>query len=65
MTEEAIETEFQKLQDALKKEPEQGHTIELFQGVNLKRTAIVLGVNFFQQATGQTFSSQYGKEPPT
>jgi hypothetical protein len=28
--------------------------------VNLKRTLIVIGVNFFLQLTGQNFSSVYG-----
>jgi len=60
MSDEAIELEFGQLHRALLDEPEQGHTAELFQGVNLKRTAIVVGVNFFQQATGQAFVSQYG-----
>jgi SP family sugar:H+ symporter-like MFS transporter len=60
MSDEAIELEFNQLHQALLDEPEQGHTIELFQGVNRKRTAIVVGVNFFQQATGQAVASQYG-----
>jgi MFS transporter, SP family, sugar:H+ symporter len=60
MLDEAIELEFKHLHEALIAEPEQGHTVELFQGINTKRTAIVLGINFFQQATGQTFASQYG-----
>lgn len=34
--------------------------VELFQGVNKKRTAIVVAMNFFQQATGQAFASTYG-----
>lgn len=60
MSDDAIELEFNQLHQALLEEPEQGHTVELFQGVNLKRTAIVAGMNFFQQATGQAFASQYG-----
>jgi MFS transporter, SP family, sugar:H+ symporter len=44
----------------LEHEPEQGNYIELFQGKNLKRTAIVVAMNFFQQATGQAFASTYG-----
>lgn len=60
MSDEAIEFEFDSLHEALLAEPEQGRTVELFQGTNLKRTAIVMGTNFFQQATGQTFASQYG-----
>lgn len=60
MPDEAIELEFNQLNESLLNEPEQGRTKELFQGTNLKRTAIVAGVNFFQQATGQAFASQYG-----
>lgn len=60
MSEEAIDLEFDYLHEAFLAEPEQGHTSELAKGTNLKRTAIVVGLNFFQQATGQTFSSQYG-----
>lgn len=48
------------LQLALRMEPEQGRFIELFQGINLKRTGIVIGMNFFQQATGSAFVSTYG-----
>jgi MFS transporter, SP family, sugar:H+ symporter len=61
MTEEAIEKEFLQLHEALLNEPEQGHTIELFKGHDLKRTLIIIGMNFFQQATGQAFVSQYGQ----
>jgi hypothetical protein len=60
MPDEAIETEFNQLNESLLNEPEQGRTVELFQGTNTKRTLIVMGVNFFQQATGQAFASQYG-----
>ncbi|KAJ9154933.1 Hexose transporter HXT13 [Pleurostoma richardsiae] len=60
MSDQAIEREFKQLYAAFLAEHEQGHTVELFKGTNLKRTAIVLGMNFFQQATGQTFASQYG-----
>ncbi|KAH7160676.1 general substrate transporter [Dactylonectria macrodidyma] len=59
-TEEEIEHEFGELQFALENEAEQGKFSELFKGVNLKRTFIVIAVNFFQQATGQAFASQYG-----
>lgn len=60
MSEEEIEAEFEALQTALRLEPEQGKYKELFQGVNRKRTAIVIAMNFFQQATGQAFASTYG-----
>ncbi|KXH50373.1 sugar transporter [Colletotrichum simmondsii] len=60
MPEDEISHEFAKIQQSLLDEPEQGRTKELFQGVNRKRTAIAVGMSFFQQATGQAFASQYG-----
>ncbi|KAK1468657.1 sugar transporter [Colletotrichum melonis] len=60
MSEADISNEFAKIQQSLLDEPEQGRTKELFQGVNRKRTAIAVGMSFFQQATGQAFASQYG-----
>ncbi|KAL4913654.1 general substrate transporter [Aspergillus aurantiobrunneus] len=59
-TEDQVNTEFRELGFALENEVGQEKFIELFQGKNLKRTLIVAAVNFFQQATGQAFSSQYG-----
>ncbi|WQF84395.1 Putative major facilitator, sugar transporter, major facilitator superfamily [Colletotrichum destructivum] len=55
-----IEEQFASLQYALKQEVEQGNYMELFKGINLKRTAIVVMMNFLQQATGQAFASTYG-----
>ncbi|KAL8282209.1 hypothetical protein RB597_009758 [Gaeumannomyces tritici] len=55
-----IDEQFEALRLALDNEPEQGKFKELFQGRNLKRTAIVVAMNFFQQATGQAFASTYG-----
>jgi hypothetical protein len=55
-----IEEEFLSIQTGLQNEPEQSHFKELFSRSNRKRTAIVVGLNFFQQATGQAFASQYG-----
>ncbi|UPL02443.1 hypothetical protein LCI18_013377 [Fusarium solani-melongenae] len=59
-TEEQIEAEFKELRTSLEQEVEQGRFIELLQGNNLKRTAIVIAVNFLMQASGQAFVSQYG-----
>lgn len=59
-SEEEIDNEFRELEFALENETEKGKLIEVFQGLNLKRTLIVVAVNFFQQSTGQAFSSQYG-----
>ncbi|KAF4978161.1 hypothetical protein FZEAL_5406 [Fusarium zealandicum] len=60
LTETEIDEQLAGLQYALDREPEQGRYVELFQGKNLKRTAIVVAMNFFQQATGQAFASTYG-----
>lgn len=60
ITEAEIDEQFAALQYALKQEVEQGNYLELFKGVNLKRTAIVVVMNFLQQATGQAFASTYG-----
>ncbi|KAJ5616896.1 hypothetical protein N7537_002010 [Penicillium hordei] len=59
-TSDEIEDEFASIQKGLQSEPEQGRFKELFSKSNRKRTAIVVGLNFFQQATGQAFASQYG-----
>ncbi|KAL4821862.1 general substrate transporter [Aspergillus spinulosporus] len=59
-TADQIDKEFRELEFALENEVEQGNFIELFREKNLKRTFIVVAVNFFQQATGQAFTSQYG-----
>ncbi|KAH8200176.1 hypothetical protein TruAng_005688 [Truncatella angustata] len=59
-TQDEIESEFAELRLALEQEQEQGRFRELFDKHNIKRTLIVIGVNFFQQATGQAFASQYG-----
>ncbi|KAH7349652.1 general substrate transporter [Plectosphaerella cucumerina] len=60
LTEAEIDAQFASLRLALEQEPEQGNYVELFQGRNRKRTAIVVAMNFFQQATGQAFASSYG-----
>ncbi|KAM0536524.1 hypothetical protein ACHAPP_002944 [Verticillium nonalfalfae] len=58
-TTDEVEAEFLELRLALESE-EKGKFVEVFRGKNVLRTAIVIGVNFFQQATGQAFASQYG-----
>ncbi|KAJ5975134.1 hypothetical protein N7481_008841 [Penicillium waksmanii] len=60
MTSEAIANELASLKIGLDIVPEKGHFKELFGETNLKRTLIVIAISFFQQATGQAFSSQYG-----
>lgn len=53
--------EFSGIQVSLKElDTTQGTYADLFRGNNLKRTLIVVGVNVFQQVTGQAFASQYG-----
>lgn len=59
-TDEEIAEEFSALQFALALEPEQGKYHEIFQGTNLKRTGIIVAMNFLQQATGQSFATSYG-----
>ena len=58
--EEEIDREFNETRFQLELESEKGHFWEIFKRKNLKRTMLVVGINFFQQATGQQFSSQYG-----
>ncbi|KAJ5692018.1 hypothetical protein N7462_001441 [Penicillium macrosclerotiorum] len=60
MTDDAILSELATLRIGLAIEPEKGAFKELLQDVNLKRTAIAVAISFFQQATGQSFASQYG-----
>ncbi|KAG4273203.1 hypothetical protein FPRO04_09809 [Fusarium proliferatum] len=59
-TDEEIDAEFTELKVSLEQETEQGKFVELVKGINLKRTLIVMAVNFYQQAGGQAFVSQYG-----
>lgn len=60
MTDDEIATELAALKVGLAIEPEKGNFKELFEKSNLKRTLIVIAISFFQQATGQAFTSQYG-----
>ncbi|KAF2176432.1 general substrate transporter [Zopfia rhizophila CBS 207.26] len=59
-TDEQIENEFREFQSTIDCTVNRGSLQELFQGTNLKRTLIVIGVNAFLQLTGQNFSSVYG-----
>lgn len=56
----AAEFEMQTLRHAIETQPEKGRYRELIHGHNRKAFAIVAGMFFFIQATGQSFSSQYG-----
>lgn len=59
-TEQEIANEFDALQLLLAEEHEKGKYKEIFQGTNLKRTMISIGVNVFLQITGQVFTARYG-----
>ncbi|CAK7204953.1 hypothetical protein SEUCBS139899_007715 [Sporothrix eucalyptigena] len=59
LTDDEIEAEFEYLQTSLRSMPEQGKWVELFSKINRRRTAVVIGVNVFQQVTGQAFVSSY------
>ncbi len=59
-TDDQIAEEFDLLQLGIAHEHERGRYIELWQGVNLRRTLITVFSNFFLQATGQSFAVSYG-----
>jgi MFS family permease len=56
----AIDTEVESILLSLEAEKDNGTYSDLVKGTNLRRTLIVMGTNFFLQATGQSFSSSYG-----
>lgn len=51
--------ELEALERSILDKPKQEKFINIFKGGNLRRTVLVGSVNFFQQAVGQSFSSQY------
>ncbi|KAG4437829.1 hypothetical protein IFR05_006675 [Cadophora sp. M221] len=64
---QAISEEFSDLSDAVTELPAKpsdasriSHFLSIFSPSNRQRTAIVIGLLFFQQSTGQSFASQYG-----
>ncbi|KAH8891232.1 general substrate transporter [Thozetella sp. PMI_491] len=59
-SEEEIEEQFEHTRIGVELVSEKPAFVEIFKGVHLKRTLLVMAANFFQQATGQTFASQYG-----
>jgi len=61
-SEAEIQAEFQDVVASLKheREIEKGVFADMFKGFNLRRTLIIFMINFFVQATGQAFASQYG-----
>jgi sugar porter (SP) family MFS transporter len=56
---ESIERELALIEESDLQHKDQGTYSELFQGTNLKRTAIACAIMTFQQVTGQAFVSQY------
>lgn len=55
-----IEEEFRDIVQRIEIERQQGSFFDIFRKANLRRTIIVVGANFFLQATGQNFTSNYG-----
>lgn len=52
--------EVEELERMILNQPKKGRFVEIFHCGHLRRTMIVAMANFFQQSTGQSFSSQYG-----
>jgi SP family sugar:H+ symporter-like MFS transporter len=52
-TEESVNEEIEHVMKAIAIESTQGSYADMFKGTNTRRTLIVMGVNFFLQATGQ------------
>lgn len=59
-TDEEIEQEARRMETAVELAQEQSNFRDIFTSKQIKRTMIVVVANFFQQATGQVFASQYG-----
>ncbi|KAJ9639278.1 hypothetical protein H2204_003889 [Knufia peltigerae] len=59
-TEDEIKAEFQVIIAGLQLQHEKGTFFDMWKGVNLKRSLIVITANFFLQSTGQIFASIYG-----
>lgn len=57
---EEIEADFQALSEKVAVQLQKKRFRDLFTPENRRRTFIVSACNFFQQATGQAFASQYG-----
>lgn len=58
--EHEIQAEFAVIVDSLRNTVAQGSFMDIWRGANLRRTYIVIGVNFYLQATGQLFTALYG-----
>lgn len=58
--EESIREEFEIISQKVDHQLEKKRFRDLFTPQNRQRTFVVVAANFFQQATGQAFASQYG-----
>ncbi len=61
-TDEQVSAEFEVIKASVSHQIqlERGNFFDQFKKVNIRRTMIVVGVNFFLQATGQIFTTVYG-----
>jgi SP family sugar:H+ symporter-like MFS transporter len=59
-SEEEIQSELDELAEVLSIQREDSSFKDIFTRLNRKRTWVVISMNFFQQATGQAFASQFG-----
>jgi MFS transporter, SP family, sugar:H+ symporter len=55
-----IKAEFAMISTMIENTASQGTFADIWKGTNLRRTYIVIGVNFFLQATGHIFTALYG-----
>jgi len=61
-TEEEIEEEWQHMVQGIEAEKflEKGTHLDIFRGINRRRTLTIMGINFFLQGTGQHMGTTYG-----
>lgn len=59
-TDDEINAEYQMILAGVQLQQEKGTFFDMWKGVNLKRSLIVITANFFLQSTGQIFASIYG-----
>lgn len=59
-TNEEIDKEMDGLRIILAQEEDKGTFMDLWKPINMKRTLITIGINFFLQLTGNIFANKYG-----
>ncbi|KAM5347547.1 hypothetical protein ACJ41O_007371 [Fusarium nematophilum] len=59
-TDEEIKAELDGLRILLAEDEDKGTFMDLWKPMNLKRTMITIGINFFLQLTGNIFANKYG-----